>query len=191
MTLRECKQAIRSFIRQHWDDQRLASVYAFNRDGKMDDFSCCACLIGCTLAKSLHVESCSKGHYIEAHELPGSTEAEQGYMGLAWVCTDVSRWSDSEYGDALQQRRLSAILRGELRRRDRVRRDLKWAYAEQPAREEAILKLASGICYLTCGDIEALRTLAEDGGQVLAEMVLNPAISGVRLRGAASAEVEL
>ncbi len=188
MTLRECKQAIRSFVRQHWDDQRLHDVYAFNRDGKMDDFSCCACLIGCTLAKSLHVESCSMGHYTEAHELPGSTEAEQGYMGLAWVCTDVSRWSDSEYGDALQQRRLSAILRGELRRRDRVRRDLKWAYAD---RETAILKIASGISYLNVDDLSALCELAEDGGQVLAEMVLNPAISGVRLRGAASAEVAL
>ncbi len=193
MTLRECKQAIRSFVRQHWDDQRLHDVYAFNRDGRMDEMNTCSCLIGCTLADVLHDShrKCNERHYLKAkYELPTAFEAEQAYMSLGWMSTHpiVAYGKESP----VRQRRLSAILRGELRRRDRVRRDLEWAYASpQEDREIAILKLASGICYLTCGDIEALRTLAEDDGQVLAEMVLNPAISGVRLRGAASAAVEL
>ncbi len=192
MTLRECKQAIRSFIRQHWDDQRLHDVYAFNRDGRMDEMNTCSCLVGCTMAAVLHGshEGCLERHYLDAKSLPGATETELAYMMLRWKGMRIPPSYDEE--PPIQQRRLSAILRGELRRRDRVRRDLEWAYASpQEDREIAILKLASGICYLTCGDIEALRTLAEDDGQVLAEMVLNPAISGVRLRGAASAEVEL
>ncbi len=184
MTLRECKQAIRSFIRQHWDDAKLTEVYAFNRDGKMDELNPCACLIGCTMALSLHGEGCSMGHYMKAHSLEGSYAAEQAYMSLAWLRTHGP--ADRHRG--IQQRRLSSILRGELRRRDRVRRDLEWVYAD---RETAILKMASGISYLNVDDLSALCELAEDGGQVLAEMVLNPAISGVRLRGSASAEVEL
>ncbi len=187
MTLRECKQAIRSFIRQHWDDQRLASVYAFNRDGRMDEMNTCSCLIGCTLPACLHTgHECDESHYMNAKALSGATEAELAYMMLRWKGMHIFPAYDEELG--IQQRRLSAILRGEIRRRDRIRRDLEWAYAD---REIAILKMASGVSYLNAGDLSALCELAEDGGQVLAEMVLNPAISGVRLRGAATAEVAL
>ncbi len=181
MTLRECKQAIRSFIRQHWDDQRLASVYAFNRDGKMTYYDPCGCLIGVSLSDVLHEEDedfqCGD-HYLRAQHLAGAVEAEMAYCGLA------------SFGE--RHTLLSPILRAEIKRRDRVRRDLEWVYASpQETREIAILKMASGVSYLNAGDLSALCELAEDGGQVLAEMVLNPAISGVRLRGAASAEVAL
>ncbi len=189
MTLRECKKAIRSFIRQHWDDQRLAEVYAFNRDGRMDEMNTCSCLIGCTLPACLHM-NCDGRHYLDAKALPGAISAELAYMMLGWKGIRIVPLCGEE--PPIRQRRLSAILRGELRRRDRIRRDLEWAYDSQPSREEAILKLASGVCYLTCGDIEALCSLASDQeGLTLAEMVLNPSISEVRLRGVAEAEVEL
>ncbi len=116
MTLRECKQAIRAFIRQHWSEERLVSVYAFNRDGRMNEMNTCSCLIGCTLPACLHTgHECDERHYLDAKALPGAVNAELAYMMLAWK--SLRRFPDYSEQPLIQQRRLSAILRGELRRR--------------------------------------------------------------------------
>ncbi len=114
--LKQAKQAIRAFIRMHWSDQKLAEVYAFNRDGKMCYSSGCRCLLGVTASERLHGNAdCpyilgqqGRHHYYVAKRLPLAEAAEGAYLYLGF------------YGN--QQARLSAILRAEMRRRARLRR---------------------------------------------------------------------
>lgn len=119
--LKQDKQTIREYIRNYFDDQRLAQVYAFNRDGKMEFYSRCGCLLGVTLCTTLHYKACdedrmlSTNHYFHArNDLKGAKLAEMAYGDL---CSDYSY----PYGKLLRQQRLSAILRAEMRRRDRIR----------------------------------------------------------------------
>lgn len=141
--LREAKQAIRFFIRAHWSDQKLAEVLAFNADGKMGFWAPCNCILGVTLSDKLHAgEQCPDSvarHYARAIYLTGADEAEGGYayLGIA--------------GD--RRARFSAILRAELRRRDRARR----AEAESLDRELSLLLTADGG-----------RTVRRDGSDALA-----------------------
>jgi hypothetical protein len=119
--LRKAKHDIRAFIRMHWDDEKLAAVYAFNQDGKMDLHNACSCVLGVTLAATLHHERCgplfTDMHYSVAKFLPGAREAEMGYVKFRSCCVEgrtVDEWP------GIAQRRLSAILRAEMRRRSRV-----------------------------------------------------------------------
>lgn len=105
------KRAIRVFIRAHWPDQKLAEVYAFNRDGKMSYLDSCCCILGVTLADTLH-NSAGKGRLLANSEL-----VEYSYL----VLTFRRFPSNVEKSNALAQRRLSAILRAEMRRRDKLR----------------------------------------------------------------------
>ncbi len=123
--LRRDKQHIREYIREHFSDEKLAQVYAFNRDGKMEFYNRCACLLGVTLSAQLHEQPCAdemrlregKGHYLNAKRLGGACRAEMSYGTLA---TDYARESWGYHLVSLRQCRLSAILRAELRRRDRL-----------------------------------------------------------------------
>lgn len=116
--LRESKNAIRYFIRAHWDDQRLHDVYAFNRDGRMKFIYPCCCLLGVTQAAVLHERCDGLSHYLPAKELPGAEEAELAYGRLRCFGFPVGLKLSVEHMDALLQRRLSAILRAEMRRRN-------------------------------------------------------------------------
>lgn len=117
--LADAKRYIRRFVQLHWTDQRLAEAYAFNRDGRMRYDSCCACLMGVTLSEVLHVfgVDCDRAHYDSAQMLLGAARAENAYLELENLGASV------EYQDTVErgQRRLSAILRAEMRRRDRQR----------------------------------------------------------------------
>lgn len=116
MTLREAKQAIRAYI-QTKPEQRVAEVYAFNQDGKMDADNGCTCLLGTMSAAKLHVRlilaTCPEldcgMHYLREREVDGARWAENGYICL------------SSYPD-IRRRRFSAILRAELRLRARARK---------------------------------------------------------------------
>lgn len=119
--LQKAKAAIRAFIREHWSDQKLAEVYAFNADGKMNNLCACNCILGVTLSSIMHQGQpwdCTErvgythySHYLEAKLLNGGTKAEIAYMTLG-----VRGGYDWRI---VQQRRLSAILRAEMRLRAR------------------------------------------------------------------------
>lgn len=120
-TLQDAKILIRRFIQMHWSDQKLAEVYAFNRDGKMRYDDACGCIRGVTLSDTLHTEEdkpcCPSDHYVDTVHMEGAREAERGYLRLhrfTWA-------PDQPEFEGLAQRRLSAILRAEMRRRERAR----------------------------------------------------------------------
>lgn len=120
---RQCKQHIRSFIRQHWSDQRLAEVYAFCADGKMRSSAPCHCLMGVTTAIQLHdtfVTICPENklgepsHYTTARRLAGGVNAERAYIEL---CYKVPIGQNSQ---AVADRILRAIMKAEMRRRAQI-----------------------------------------------------------------------
>lgn len=120
MTLKEAKAVIRAFIRANWNDQKLHDVYAFNRDGRMHFTSVCSCIIGVTGASTLH-DVCTSAHYHSVKLFtPGAWQAEVGYRVLHHSRFDgVS--IEGSWHPKLAQVRLSAMIRAEMRRRDRAR----------------------------------------------------------------------
>jgi len=121
----ESRKVIRAFIQKHWDDQRLHDVYAFNADGKMRFASSCCCLMGVTLAETLH-SNCQciynrllDAHYFKAQRLPGGLAAEEGYRVLGYYLYTRGSTPRIQVSDELRRLRLSALLRAEIRRRVR------------------------------------------------------------------------
>lgn len=81
--------AIRSFLRQHYSDERLAALLAHAEDGKLSFHSCC-CFIGIATAK--HPLQSYIGpydlptdtvHLVFARKLVGADEAEGEFRRLA------------------------------------------------------------------------------------------------------------
>jgi hypothetical protein len=129
--LRNSKQVVREWVRANFDDQRLASVAAFNADGKMSFRNACGCLMGVTFSDPLHVgQDCDRKHYWLARRqdlaqsrplaalFPSSRlgKAEKAYNFLGFSNAFSSCFGD----DDLRRRRFSAILRAEMRRRARL-----------------------------------------------------------------------
>jgi hypothetical protein len=139
MTLQQAKRDIRWFIRQYWSDQKLAEVYAFNTDGKMSWLDSCGCIRGVTLSETLHSQPClaEEDHYSLTGAFPGARIAEAAYLRLHFYeCDDIlrrERVSLVKQRSALAQRRLSAILRAELRRRARSAREFAMPGNARPA----------------------------------------------------------
>lgn len=133
--LQYAKRSIRAFIQKYWDDRRLAEIYAFNADGHMYYIDHCGCILGVTLADTLHkIRECTTAfligsgmeqvvncehHYIKAQRLPLARQAENGYAILSSWSGSFARTWHLDYAD-LGRKRLSAILRAEIRRRDRL-----------------------------------------------------------------------
>jgi hypothetical protein len=108
------KQIIREYIRQHFSDEKLAQVYAWNQDGKMLATDPCGCLLGVTSSAQIHnwsKEGCPNSkHYFEAKAIPGAVEAEQAFFRLS-----------HGHSNSRRQPVMSAILRAEMKRRDAIR----------------------------------------------------------------------
>lgn len=129
--LRKSKQIVREWVRANFSDQKLASVAAFNSDGKMTFRNPCGCLMGVTYSRHLHTgHDCDREHYWLARRqdlaqtrrfaalFPSSRigKAEKAYNFLGF-----STRFDSCFGDDnIRRRRFSALLRAEMRRRDRL-----------------------------------------------------------------------
>jgi hypothetical protein len=148
--LRKSKQVIREWVCAHFSDQRLASVTAFNADGKMSFRNPCGCLMGVTYSNPLHDgASCDREHYWRARRqdlaqvgrfaalFPSSRigKAEKAYNFLGFSSAFGTCFGD----DQLRKRRFSAILRAEMHRRDllcRITKDRAGASREtlQPVR---------------------------------------------------------
>ena len=130
--LRSSKQVVREWVRGNFSDEKLAGVAAFNADGKMTFRNPCGCLMGVTYSDRLHVDQeCNRKHYWRARRqdlsqtrrlaawFPASRigKAEKAYNFLGLSAALNSCFGDDE----LRRRRFSAILRAEMRRRERLR----------------------------------------------------------------------
>jgi hypothetical protein len=130
--LRNSKRTVREWVRAHFSDQHLASVAAFNEDGKMTFRNPCGCLMGVTYSDRLHVgDDCNGEHYWLARRedlsqtrhfavfFPRSRvgKAEKAYNFLGFSTSFDHCFGD----DQVRRRRFSALLRAEMRRRERLR----------------------------------------------------------------------
>jgi predicted protein tyrosine phosphatase len=102
--LSEGKEILRTFMREHYTDERLAMLLEHAQSGRLRFLSCC-CFIGVATAD----------HYIAARRLSGADDAERAYGHLATTIYDPER-------DAQRCLRLIPIIRAEMRRRDRLAR---------------------------------------------------------------------
>jgi hypothetical protein len=115
---KQAKQVVREFIRMYWDDQKLTEVLAFAQDGKMTYVDPCGCLLGVTKAVHLHTRStaCNTSHYSEALNASRFAQhAEQAFHKL-----DLLPYNQ-EYYLARLNARMVAIIKAEIRRRDRLK----------------------------------------------------------------------
>jgi hypothetical protein len=131
--LRNSKQIVRDWVRTHFSDQKLASVLAFNADGKMSFRNPCGCLMGVTYSERLHTgHDCDREHYWHARRkdlaqtrrfasffTPSSRigKAEKAYNFLGFSASFTSCFGDDE----VRRRRFAALLRAEMRRREHLR----------------------------------------------------------------------
>jgi hypothetical protein len=129
--LRNSKQIVREWVRANFSDQRLASIAAFNEDGRMRFRNPCSCLLGVTYSDPLHEgDDCNREHYWFARRQDLAQtrcfaalfptckigKAEKAYNFLGFCPTFTSCFGD----DNLRRRRFSALLRAEMRRRARL-----------------------------------------------------------------------
>ena len=129
--LRKSKQIVREWVRAKFSDQKLASVAAFNADGKMSFRNPCGCLMGVTYSERLHLgHDCSREHYWLARRqdlaqtrrfaalFPMSRigKAEKAYNFLGFSTAFNNCFGD----DDVRRRRFASLLRAEIRRRERL-----------------------------------------------------------------------
>ena len=129
--LRKSKQVVREWVRANFSDEKLAGVTAFNADGKMTFRNPCGCLMGVTHSERLHLgHDCNRDHYWVARRqdlaqtrrfaalFPTSRigKAEKAYNFLGFSANFGYCFGDDE----LRRRRFSALLRAEMRLRERI-----------------------------------------------------------------------
>jgi hypothetical protein len=147
--LRSAKQIIRQWVRANFSDERLASVSAFNADGKMTFRNPCGCLMGVTYSERLHTgHDCDREHYWRARRLDvaqsrrfaalfpssriGKTEKAYNFLGFS------SSFNSCFGDDEVRRRRFSALLRAEMRRRGALR-----GFPEDRAAEDVLAPVNS------------------------------------------------
>jgi hypothetical protein len=111
--LKENKQIIRNFLREHYTDEKLVMLLAHAQSGKLSFHSCC-CFIGIPTADhALQGKNVIgyESHYKISEMLSGAGRAEEAYARLDYpIATDEER----------RRRRLISIVKAEIRRRDRL-----------------------------------------------------------------------
>jgi hypothetical protein len=129
--LQNSKQTVRDWVRTNFSDEKLASVAAFNADGKMSFRNPCGCLMGVTHSEFLHAgHGCDRKHYWRARRQDlsqtrrfaalfpstriGKTEKAYNFLGY------TAAFNNCFGNDDLRRRRFSAMLRAEMRRRERL-----------------------------------------------------------------------
>jgi hypothetical protein len=114
--LSEGKEILRTFMREHYTDERLAMLLEHAQSGRLRFISCC-CFIGVATADhplvgfSVYLNDT---HYIAAQQLSGAYDAETAYRRLGAASL--------EEREAMRRRRIIPIIRAEMRRRDRLAR---------------------------------------------------------------------
>lgn len=114
---RKNKQAIRSFMQNHYSDERLTALLAHAKDGKLVFASCC-CFVGAATAdhalRGRTNDFEYQSHYKNAQRLEGAFAAEVGYYALG------------PEDESLRLRILIPIIRAEMKRRDASRKQIEW-----------------------------------------------------------------
>lgn len=117
----ERKRHIRSFLRAHYSDEKLAALLAHAQDGKLSFCSCC-CFIGIPTAdhalRGWDASTNDAGHLNAAHFLSGATMAEQAF------CLLVPRDQGYSVKDIGRRRILIPMVKAEMRRRAALRAEL-------------------------------------------------------------------
>lgn len=126
--LKECKRAIRNFLRTAYTDERLAWLLAHARSGRLVYNSCC-CLVGVVTADhplqgKVPVRELATSHYALAKTFVGASSAERAYQDLGYI--GKARVPSA---DEVRRRRLVPLVKAEIWRRERARA----ARAERPA----------------------------------------------------------
>lgn len=129
------KQILRQFMRDHYNDERLAMLLAHAQEGKLRYDSCC-CFIG--IPTSDHALLSGYGntvgganHYFVGKALTGAFFAEVAFcqMGRGMEC------STHEERDAMRRRILIPMIHAEMRRRDKTLR--------APRKQESQMEMAT------------------------------------------------
>ncbi len=130
MTHKEAKSHIRAFMQAHYTDERLSWLLAHARSGKFAFASCC-CFIGIPTADHALRSLCDwhQEHYVQAHQLGGSFEAEQ-------CCYFISRDKSGQQRTDKLIRILIPMVLAEMRRRDRRMDELARKMLAEVDREE-------------------------------------------------------
>lgn len=108
------KRAIRTFMQDHYTDERLSQLLDHARAGKLAYRSCC-CFIGIPTAghelRGEHGNSAEYGHYLEAkRDLSGAAKAEHAF-GSLWRTMSRRDWADA------RRAALIPMVKAEIRRR--------------------------------------------------------------------------
>jgi hypothetical protein len=117
--LKQCKRAIRIFLRTAYTNERLAWLLVHARSGKLAYQSCC-CLVGLptadhALAGKMSSKQISKSrHYWIAKAFLGAAEAEWAFYRLGLI-----RRAGLDSSDELRRRRLIPMVLAEIWRRAR------------------------------------------------------------------------
>jgi hypothetical protein len=119
--LKSAKRHIREFIGRHWSDQKLAEVYAFNRDGKMNWLSVCSCILAVTVSDVLHTTAtvADTERYADARRIFDTAQLVESSYRILGIAFHLPTTMPPDF-HWLRNVRLSAILRGEIRRRDHL-----------------------------------------------------------------------
>jgi len=121
------KQAIRSFLQNHYTDERLTMLLAHAQSGRLEMYSCC-CFIGTLTADhALRGKgTITSDHLQVARLLSGASEAETAFGLLCENGAKVGFYNHSEQSNAKRRRILIPIIRAEMRRRDTARKQIEW-----------------------------------------------------------------
>jgi hypothetical protein len=131
-TMRENKQAIRRFMREHYTDERLAMLLAHAQSGRLAFRSCC-CFIAIPTADHTLQGACyfNEPHYRAARTLDPSTPtsvwgvAEQAYHDIV----------NDSHDDAKRRRILIPMIRAEMHRRERIAASVSAEFAAEVEHE--------------------------------------------------------
>ncbi len=122
MTHKECKAAIRTFMRAHYTDERLAWLLAHARAGRLAYDSCC-CFVGISTWPGDHAfalkgqrsGNINPTHNVDGKLMEGGREADSAY---GWIGVHLAT------GDKIQDERrrqfLIPMIRAEMKRRERA-----------------------------------------------------------------------
>lgn len=144
------KLPIRAFF-THYNDEKLAALLAHAQSGKLSYSSCC-CFVGSATSNhalqgrllppqmlSYRIDGISVlisppvQHLLDARSLSGAVEAEQGFFDLA-----VSKVAsgDHDQNDALRRRRLIPMIKAEMKRREKLSKEIEFQQAMRTLQEE-------------------------------------------------------
>lgn len=123
--LKQCKRAIRVFLRTAYTDERLVWLLGHAKSGRLSYNSCC-CLVGAATANHalqgrVAARELPHSHYALAKLMLGASAAEYAYRELGLIGPGRSCSVDEA-----RRRRLIPMLKAELRRRE-------WQHAQREA----------------------------------------------------------